>query len=154
MHTKMNLFGLLVAILISNTLGDSLFKILGVSIGESQCPEGKGRVVIQSGHLRLVDTVLSDSAYLNLDKILPARELEISGFIVCEGSSLALDEVKISDSSQKRKIELGGKVSVDLDSVYVGERSAKRMSALDSELKFKKFLAGDRVKRLNLNKQR
>ena len=136
--------------LIGSAVSESILKISGIAIGYSQCVEKTSRVVIQTGHLTLVDTVLTDSAFIVLDKMIPMKMLEVSGYVLCGQNTILLDEVKSSEPILRGKIEMGSKVTLYLDSVYVGSSSRKLMTALNSELDFKRYLADQRQKRLNM----
>jgi hypothetical protein len=105
------------------------FSIAGISISGNPCGDGiPGRIVVESGHLKLSDTLVVDSTYLPLSKRFPMRELEVSGYIVCREGNILLDAVTSKEPTQRENIDLGHGVKIFLSSRYRIRRDEKGWS--------------------------
>ncbi len=133
----------------ASAIAETDFSIAGIGISGNPCGDGlPGRVVVESGHLKLADTLVTDSTYLPLSKGFPMREFEASGYIVCQNGNIPLDEITSKEPTQRGSIDLGHGVRIYLSSRYLGDSQKKLASALNSEMGFKKFAEEERRKRL------
>ena len=139
-------------ILAQFAFAESRLTISGIQIGGNQCGDGTpARIIVESGHLTLLDTVVSESTFVPMNKHFPMRELDVSGYIVCQqGGSIPLDAIVSKDPTQRESIDLGHKVKIILSSAYIGENSRKMSDAVETELAFKKFAERERRKKLGI----